>query len=105
MPATGSLWVRKPGWLPWAELTLGRAGKGGNGLGCRRIEPWAVTDPLPAGTEVQVRFTPVRRSEEEWVYWQRYRMMFEGDTLVEMSPRGRYAPMFADLASDGGAPG
>ncbi len=105
MPAAGSLWVRKPDWLPWRELTLGLDGETGAGLGLRRIEPWAVTDPLPAGTQVQVRFTPVRRSEAEWVYWQRHDMVFEGDTLVEMSPRGRYSPMFADLASEGVAPG
>lgn len=105
MPAAGSLWVRKPDWLPWEELTLGRAGKDANGLAFRRIEPWAVTDPLPEGMEIRLRFTPVRRSEEEWVYWQRHRMVFEGDTLVEMSPRGRYSPMFAGLSTKGVAPG
>ena len=86
-------------------MTVSRAGEAGGTLASRRIEPWAVTDPLPAGTEVQLRFTPVRRSEEEWVYWQRHRMVFEGDTLVEMSPRGRYSPMFAGLATKGVAPG
>ncbi len=85
--------------------TLRRAGKDANRLAFRRIEPWAVTDPLPEGTEVRLRFTPVRRSEDEWVYWQRYAMVFEGDTLVEMSPRGRYSPMFAGLATEGVAPG
>ena len=97
--------MRKPDWLPWEELTVSRAGESGVTLASRRIEPWAVTDPLPAGTEVQLRFTPVRRSEEEWVYWQRHRMVFEGDTLVEMSPRGRYSPMFAGLSTKGVAPG
>ena len=102
MPAAGSLWVRKPDWLPWADLTLGFADEAGGAVGFRRIEPWAMTDPQPEGTEVRLRFAPVRRSEEEWVYWQRHRMVFEGDTLVEMSPRGRYAPMFGELRHSGG---
>ena len=105
MPAEGSLWVRKPDWLPWEELTLSRGNGAGGALRFRRIEPWAVTDALPEGTEATVLFTPVRRLEEEWVYWQRHRMVFSGDTLVEMSPRGRYAPMFAELSSEGAAPG
>ena len=50
---------------------------------------------------MRLRFAPVRRSEEEWVYWQRHRMVFEGDTLVEMSPRGRYSPMFGELRHSG----
>ena len=95
----GRLWVRTPDWLPPEELAAGRVDQAGGALGLLRIAPWAVTDPLPAGAEVRVRFRPVRRVEEEWSYWQRYRMAFEGDTLVEMSPRGRHAPMFPALRS------
>ncbi len=105
MPAAGALWVRKPDWLPWDGLAVDRSGAAGGAVGFRRIAPWAVTEPLPAGAQVRLRFPPVRRVEEEWVYWQRYRMAFAGDTLVEMSPRGRYAPMFAELREPAGPAG
>ena len=61
-----------------------------------------MTGPLPAGAQVRLRFRPVRRVEEEWIYWQRHRMALVGDTVVEMSPRGRYAPMFAELREPAG---
>lgn len=99
MPAAGRLWVRTPDWLPPEELAVDRVDQAGGPLGLLRIAPWAVTDPLPTGAEVRLRFRPVRRVEEEWIYWQRHRMAFEGDTLVEMSPRGRHAPMFPALRS------
>ena len=104
MPAAGALWVRKPDWLPWDGLAVDRDGGDGDGgtVGFRRIAPWAVTGPLPAGAQVRLRFRPVRRVEEEWIYWQRHRMALVGDTVVEMSPRGRYAPMFAELREPAG---
>lgn len=99
MPTAGRLWVRKPDWLPWKELSLHRDPNSSNEVSFRRIDPWAMTDQLPEGTKICLRFTPVRRYEEEWVYWQRYRMAFEGDTLIEMNPRGLYSPMFKELRS------
>jgi len=73
---------------------------GDNDLRVRHVEPWIVTDQLNAGTNVKLCFIPNRQLKTELIYWQRHQMVFEGDTLVEMSPQGSYSPMFAALSPD-----
>ena len=90
MPNKGRLWVRSPEWLPRSELSL----SADRPLPFKLISGWAVTGQLEAGTAIAVETPQVRQAHEEWVYWQRYRMTFAGDTIVEMEPRGAYAPMF-----------
>lgn len=97
MPAEGSLWVRRPEWLPYESMAVS---VGDNDLRVRHVEPWIVTDQLNAGTNVKLCFIPNRQLKTELIYWQRHQMVFEGDTLVEMSPQGSYSPMFAALSPD-----
>ncbi len=95
----GRLWVRKPGWLEWQQLVLSAGSPAASGppVAFAQVGEWAVTEPLAAHTAVAVEVPQVEQSHEEWIYWQRYRMTFAGDTIVAMEPRGTYAPMFPPL--------
>ena len=98
LPEGGRLWVRYPSWLSAGDLSL-EASSGGD-LRATRIGDWAVTPTLGEDAAVRVVVPQIRHEREEWVYWQRYRMVFAGDTIVEMSPRGEYAPMFDQLTAE-----
>ena len=83
----GRLWVRKPGWLEWQQLVLS-AGSPGSPVAFAQVGEWAVTEPLAAHTAVAVEVPQVEQSHEEWIYWQRYRMTFAGDTIVAVVGAG-----------------
>ncbi|MBI85889.1 MAG: hypothetical protein CMJ81_22055 [Planctomycetaceae bacterium] len=89
-----SLWFRKPSWLTWDQLTVTVAERP---LPVVRVGAWAVTSLQDAGTRLDVTYPLVRRQQQEWINRKRYRFVLEGDTIVAMSPRGIYAPMFAPL--------
>ena len=89
-----SLWFRKPSWLTWDQLTVTVAERP---LPVIRVGVWAVTAMQAAGTRLDVTYPLVRRQQQEWINRKRYRFVLEGDTIVAMSPRGIYAPMFAPL--------
>ena len=87
------LWVRVPSWLETQSLA---ATTGGEALAWRSIGDWLVTaEPVAA---LALRFSVPRRTEDEWVNNARYRMVYEGDTIVAMDPQGRYAPMYPSIA-------
>ena len=90
----GSLWIRKPTWLEGGDFKISHRGKD---LSTRQVGPWVVTSPREAGDEIEIRFPLVRRIEQEWVYHEHYRFAYEGDTIVAMSPTGKYAPMYPAL--------
>ena len=90
LPNRGRLWVRRPEWLPWNQLSL----SADKAVPFKQIGDWAVTGPLEPGATIVVEAPQVHQAHEEWVYWQHYRMTFAGDTIVKMEPRGAYAPMF-----------
>lgn len=86
-----SLWFRKPSWLPWEKLKIAVDGRP---IPFNRNGPWAVTLLQNKGTQLDVTYPLVRREQQEWVDHKRYRFVLEGDTIVAMSPRGIYAPMY-----------
>ena len=69
----------------------------GNSVAVSHVGLWAVTPPQDQGTQLEVIYPLVRREQQEWVNYQRYRFVLEGDTIVAMSPRGHYAPMYDAL--------
>ena len=89
-----SLWFRKPSWLPWEKLNISIDG---SSIPFVRVGPWAVTSLQDEGTQFEVTYPLVRREQQEWVNHKRYRFVLEGDTVVAMSPRGLYAPMYDPL--------
>ncbi len=91
----GSLWYRKPSWVPWEDFSIRIEDQP---LKIRRIGAWAVTSIQESGTALEVVYPLVRRQQEEWVHHKRYRFVYEGDTIVAMSPRGTYAPMYPEVA-------
>ena len=91
----GSLWYRKPSWVPWENFSIRIEDQS---LKIRRIGAWAVTSIQESGTALEVVYPLVRRQQEEWVHHKRYRFVYEGDTIVAMSPRGTYAPMYPEVA-------
>ena len=89
-----SLWYRKPSWVSWKNFSIRIQG---NSVAVRRIGTWAVTSKQASGTVLEAVYPLVRRQEEEWVHYKRYRFVYEGDTIVAMSPRGTYAPMYPGI--------
>ena len=89
-----SLWYRKPSWVSWKDFTIRVQGKP---VAVRRIGTWAVTSKQGAGTVLEAVYPLVRRQQEEWIHYKRYRFVYEGDTIVAMTPRGIYAPMYPGL--------
>ena len=70
----------------------------GSPIPFNRDGPWAVTPLQNKGTQLDVTYPLVRREQQEWVDHKRYRFVLEGDTIVAMSPRGIYAPMYDAIA-------
>ncbi len=89
-----SLWYRKPSWVPWKDFSVRVQGKP---LAVRRIGTWAVTSKQESGTVLEAMYPLVRRQQEEWIHHKRYRFVYEGDTIVAMTPRGTYAPMYQEI--------
>ena len=89
-----SVWFRKPSWLPREKL---RILVDGEPVPIVPVGAWAVASEREAGTKLEVVYPLVRRREEEWVDHRRYRFEYEGDTIVAMSPRGVYAPMYGPM--------
>ena len=89
-----SLWFRKPSWLPWEKLNIG---VDGSSIPFVRVGPWAVTPLQHEGTQLDVTYPLVRREQQEWGNHKRCRFVLEGDTIVAMSPRGLYAPMYGAI--------
>ena len=89
------LWVRKPTWLDRDGIGITQNGQA---IESRRVGSWAVTPILKANERIEITFPLVRRHEQEWVYHELYRIVYEGDTIVAMSPGGRYAPMYPEEA-------
>ncbi len=90
----GNLWFRKPSWVPWEDFSIRVQGKP---VAVRRIGTWGVTSKQDPGTTLEAVYPLVRRQEEEWIHHKRYRFVYEGDTIVAMSPRGTYAPMYPGI--------
>lgn len=98
VPAGGRLWIRIPRWLDPRKLSVSCDAQPVN---LTHLHCWSVTHSQNSGCPVVVRFPLTQQRHEEWVYRKRYRMVFAGDTLVEMEPRGTYAPMFPVLEANG----
>ncbi len=94
MKQKASLWFRKPSWLSWEKLNIV---VDGSAVAVSHVGLWAVTPPQDQGTQLEVIYPLVRREQQEWINYQRYRFVLEGDTIVAMSPRGLYAPMYGAL--------
>ena len=89
-----SLWYRKPSWVSWKDFSIRVQGKPQL---VRRVGTWAVTSKLASGTVLEAVYPLVRRQQEEWIHYKRYRFVYEGDTIVAMTPRGTYAPMYPGI--------
>ena len=90
----GNLWFRKPSWVPWKDFSIRVQGEP---IAVRRIGTWGVTSRRDPGTILEAVYPLVRRQEEEWIHHKRYRFVYEDDTIVAMSPRGTYAPMYPGI--------
>ena len=90
----GTLWVRKPGWLEADAFSI-RVDE--DAVEPLQIGEWAVIPSVAADRELDIRYSVPRREDQEWVYDRLYRVSYEGDTVVAMSPRGRYAPMYPEV--------
>jgi hypothetical protein len=97
-----NVWVRRPSWL---DIRRTKVRLGSNSTRPRVIGDWIIISPSSAQAEAELTFTIPRRDDTEWVNHRPYHIVYAGDHIVAMDPKGRCAPMYpslAELAAAGG---
>ena len=97
-----NVWVRRPSWL---DIRQTKVRLGNNSTRPRVIGDWIIISPGSAQAEAELTFTIPRHEDTEWVNHRPYHIVYAGDHIVAMDPKGRCAPMYpspAELAAAGG---
>ena len=92
--APATLRIRRPTWLDAGRLAVRREGV---------PEPHRLTDhwlivPTAGPATVEITIPVPRRSGTEWVDHRPYHVVWEGDRVVAMDPKGECAPMYPSVA-------
>ena len=97
--APATLRIRRPTWLDAGRLAVRREGV---------PEPHLLTDhwltdhwlivPTAGPATVEITIPVPRRSGTEWVDHRPYHVVWEGDRVVAMDPKGECAPMYPSVA-------
>lgn len=102
-PAPAALRVRRPSWLDGGRLAVRR-----DGVAERPslTDHW-MTVPIAGAASVEITFPVARRGGTEWVHHRPYHVVWDGDQVVAMDPKGECAPMYPSVAELSGrtAPG
>ena len=101
--APAALRVRRPSWLDAGRLAVRR-----DGVPERPslTDHWMIV-PVAGPATVEITFPVARRGGTEWVNHRPYHVVWDGDQVVAMDPKGECAPMYPSAAELNGqtAPG
>ncbi len=101
--APATLRVRRPSWLDGGRLAVRR-----DGVAERPslTEHWMIV-PVAGPATVEITFPVTRRGGTEWVNHRPWHVVWDGDQVVAMDPKGECAPMYPSAAELNGrtAPG
>ena len=60
-------------------------------------DDWVIVPRVEPGTTIRLPFPVPRREQTEWVNHLPYRIVFEGNQIVAMDPKGDCAPMYPSV--------
>ena len=92
--APAALRIRRPSWLDAGRLDVRRDGVPERP---RLSDHWLIVPAAGAGT-VEVTFPVPRGAGTEWVNHRPFHVVFDGDQVVAMDPKGECAPMYPSVA-------
>ena len=92
--APAALRIRRPSWLDAGRLAVRRDGVPEPPF---LTDHWLIAPAAGPGT-VEVTFPIPRRAGTEWVNHRPYHVVYDGDQMVAMDPKGECAPMFPGAA-------
>ena len=93
--ASGSLRVRIPSWADRGHLLV-KVDRQPREASVE--DTWLVVADVPEGKTVSVELTLVEREVSERIRDRTYRVLWQGDTVVAMSPKGTVEPMYPSVA-------
>ena len=86
--------VRIPSWADRGKL---RVNVGERQHPAAREDAWLVVDNVPAGKSVSVELPLPEREAAEKILGRTFRVLWRGDTVVAMSPKGTVEPMYPSV--------
>ena len=89
------VWVRRPSWLDVRQTEVRVRG---TSTAPRVIGDWIVISSSGAHAEAELTFAVPRREDTEWVNHRPYQVVYAGDQIVAMDPKGECAPLYPSLA-------
>ncbi|MFV2044847.1 MAG: beta-L-arabinofuranosidase domain-containing protein [Anaerolineales bacterium] len=90
----GSLLARIPSWAPRGNLQVTMAGQPTTP---QLHGSWLALMNVPAGTPITVSLPLVEQTVKETVNHQPYQLIYQGDQLVALSPKGPSMPLFPSV--------
>ena len=92
--APATLRIRRPSWLDAERLAVRRDGVAERPC---LTDHWMIV-PVAGAADVEITFPVARRGGTEWVNRRPYHVVWDGDQVVAMDPKGECAPMYPSVA-------
>ena len=89
------VWVRRPSWL---DVCQTKVRVDGTSTAPRVIGDWIIISSSSAQAGAELTFTIPLREDTEWINHRPYDVVYAGDHIVAMDPKGGCAPMYPSLA-------
>jgi len=89
-----NLWVHRHGWMATEHL---RVTSNDKPMPVPFTDDWVIVPRVEPGTTIRLTFPVPRREQTEWVNHLPYRIVFEGNQIVAMDPKGDCAPMYPSV--------
>ena len=98
--APATLRIRRPSWLDAERLAVRRDGVAERPC---LTDHWMIV-PVAGAADVEITFPVARRGGTECVNRRPYHVVWDGDQVVAMDPKGECAPMYPSVAELDGRP-